>query len=104
MATVFKLLKVLRKAQLHPGILSQNYFIYLIYLFNKEDEGSPVFQAAADYTVELLDDLKGDFQFLKTWKRKVLSDKYYKEQKLRAFVDRMGEKQGVYRLFVDKIE
>ena len=104
MAAVFKLLKVLKTARLFPGVLAQNYLVYLIYLLNKEETGSPVFEAAADYAVELVTELKSDFQFLKAWKRKVLTDKYYKEQRLRAFVAKTGDKQAVYGLFIDKLE
>lgn len=98
------MLSLLRKSGLLPGLLSQNYFVYLIYLMNKEPEDSKIWEAAVEYTRELALETKSEFQLLKVWKQKVLADKYYKEGKLEAFLSKLGEKQQVYKLFVDKIE
>jgi hypothetical protein len=98
------MLRVLLKEGILPGVLAQNYFVYLIYLINKEDERSEVGVVATEYAKELVLQTKGEFYFLKMWKKKVLADRYYKEGKLQHFVEGLGLNVPQYRVFVDKIE
>lgn len=101
---IFKILRILRNLNILPGLLSQNYFVYLIYVLNREEEGSKIHEAASEYARELVFESKSEFYFLKTWKKKVLGDRYYKEAKLLGFIKKVGDKEAVCRLFVDKIE
>lgn len=98
------MLRILLKEGVLPGVLAQNYFVYLIYLINKEEEKSEVGAAAVEYARELVLQTKGEFFFLKMWKKKVLADRYYKEAKLQLFVEGLGPNAPQYRVFVDKIE
>jgi hypothetical protein len=98
------MLRVLLKGGVFPGLLAQNYFVYLVYTLNKEDEKGKVGEAAAEYARELVLQTKGEFHFLKLWKKKVLADRYYKEAKLTNFVKSLGDNSAQYQLFVDKIE
>ena len=75
-----------------------------MYVLNKEDEKTPLFALVAEYTFELIFESKSDFYFLKTWKKKIINDKYYKEAKLMAFLQSTGDKKEVYRMFVETLE
>ena len=96
---VLKMLRVLLKEGVLPGVLAQNYFVYLIYLINKEDEKGETGLAAVEYAKELVVNTRGEFFFLKMWKKKVLSDRYYKDGKLNSFVAGLGDTPQ-YRVFV----
>jgi hypothetical protein len=100
----FKLLKLLLDFKIVPGMISQHYMVFFIYILNKYEVSSPIYNSAAEYTHAYINFSKMDIYFLKTWKRKILADRYYKEANLDSFIELDNEKKAIYRVLVNKLE
>ena len=100
----FRLLRLLLNFKIMPGLIAQHYMVFLIFALNKYELDSAVYKAAAEYTHAYIKAAKAEFYFLKVWKGKVLSDRYYKEARLESFVDLDAAQKDAYRIFVNKIE
>jgi len=104
MLRTFKVLKLLLDFKIAPGLINQHYMVYMIYALNNYEADSPLFKAAAEYTLSYIKMSKTDFYFLKTWRGKINADRYYKEIKLDRFLEMSGDQKEVYKLFVSKLE
>ena len=100
----FKLLKLLLDFQIFPGMIAQHYMVFLIYVLNKYEADSEIYKSAAEYTHAYINASKMDFYFLKSWKSKILADRYYKEAKLDSFIELDANKKAVYQILVRKLE
>jgi hypothetical protein len=101
---LFKVLKIMLEKGILPGLIAKHYEVFLVFVLNKLEPESAVFASVAQYSHAYLKSTVSEYSFLKTWKKKILVDRYFKEERLSHFLTFDSTHEPIYRAFLSKVE